>query len=188
MPRIEALRYTFSRPVRSGWKPAPSSSSAASRPRRSHGAGGRLDDAADDLEQRALARAVGARSARRSCRPGSTRSTSRSAQKSPVWPLRPAAVDEPLLERLVLAEDEALGDVLDADDVRRGRHVLTVPARSCPGAGRTPAGEPEQARATDAARAIAEPQRHVGPGRAGRLRPPTCPLEREHGEGHGLAR
>ena len=33
MPRIDALRCTFSRPVRSGWKPAPTSSSPASRPR-----------------------------------------------------------------------------------------------------------------------------------------------------------
>ena len=32
-PRIEAFMYTFSRPVSSGWKPAPSSSSDASRPR-----------------------------------------------------------------------------------------------------------------------------------------------------------
>ncbi len=31
-PRIEALRYTFSRPVSSGWNPAPSSSSADTRP------------------------------------------------------------------------------------------------------------------------------------------------------------
>src|ERR1700724_1548699 len=31
-PRIEALRYPFSRPDRSGWKPAPNSSRAASRP------------------------------------------------------------------------------------------------------------------------------------------------------------
>src|SRR5664280_65122 len=34
-PRMDAFRNTFSRPVRSPWKPAPSSSSAASRPRRS---------------------------------------------------------------------------------------------------------------------------------------------------------
>ena len=32
-PRNEALRYTFSRPVRSGWNPAPSSRRGASRPR-----------------------------------------------------------------------------------------------------------------------------------------------------------
>ena len=32
-PRIEPLRNTFSRPVRSGWKPAPSSRSDATRPR-----------------------------------------------------------------------------------------------------------------------------------------------------------
>ena len=32
-PRIEPLRYTFSRPDSSRWKPAPSSSSADMRPR-----------------------------------------------------------------------------------------------------------------------------------------------------------
>ncbi len=31
-PSSEPFKYTFSRPVRSGWKPAPSSSSAATRP------------------------------------------------------------------------------------------------------------------------------------------------------------
>ena len=31
-PRIDAFMYTFSRPVRSGWNPAPNSSSAEMRP------------------------------------------------------------------------------------------------------------------------------------------------------------
>jgi len=31
-PWIEPFKYTFSRPVKSGWKPAPSSSSDATRP------------------------------------------------------------------------------------------------------------------------------------------------------------
>ena len=50
--------YTFSRPDSSGWKPAPSSSSDASRPRDAHLAGRRREDAGDALEQRRLARTV----------------------------------------------------------------------------------------------------------------------------------
>ena len=57
-PRMSPLRKTFSRPVNSGLKPAPSSSSAATRPRVVDAPGGRLQRAADDLQQRRLARAV----------------------------------------------------------------------------------------------------------------------------------
>ena len=49
---------TFSRPGELGWKPAPSSSSAATRPRVTISPRRRLQDAGDALEQRRLAAAV----------------------------------------------------------------------------------------------------------------------------------
>ena len=52
------LMKTFSRPVISGWKPAPSSIRAEILPSDLDPARGRLGDPGDELEQRALARAV----------------------------------------------------------------------------------------------------------------------------------
>ena len=46
MPRIAPLRKMFSRPVSSGWKPVPTSSRLATRPRSVDAAFGRLGDAA----------------------------------------------------------------------------------------------------------------------------------------------
>ena len=60
MPRIAPLRKMFSRPVSSGWKPVPTSSRLATRPRSVDAALGGLGDAAEDLQQRALAGAVAA--------------------------------------------------------------------------------------------------------------------------------
>ena len=50
----------FSRPVSSGWKPVPTSSRLPHRPSMLDVALGRLGDRDEDLEQRALARAVAA--------------------------------------------------------------------------------------------------------------------------------
>ena len=58
MPRIAALRKTLSRPDSSGWKPAPSSSSADIRLCTLTVPGVRLEDAGHALQQRRLARAV----------------------------------------------------------------------------------------------------------------------------------
>ena len=57
---MEPFRKTFSRPVKSGWKPAPSSSSEPTRPPTSTLPVGRLDDPGDQPEQRRLAGAVAA--------------------------------------------------------------------------------------------------------------------------------
>ncbi len=59
-PRMVPLRKMFSRPLSSGWKPAPSSSKAETRPSDSHGALVGNEDAGQHLEHRALAGAVGA--------------------------------------------------------------------------------------------------------------------------------
>ena len=50
----------FSRPVSSGWKPVPTSSRLATRPLIIDAALGRLGDAREDLQERALAGAVAA--------------------------------------------------------------------------------------------------------------------------------
>ena len=60
MPRIAPFRKMFSRPVSSGWKPVPTSSSEPTRPRTRGLAVGRLGDPREDLQQRALAGAVAA--------------------------------------------------------------------------------------------------------------------------------
>ena len=57
-PSSEPFRNTFSRPLRSGWKPLPSSSSAATRPFIATLAAGRLKDAGHQLERGALTGAV----------------------------------------------------------------------------------------------------------------------------------
>ena len=51
----------FSRPVSSGWKPAPSSSSGATLPRTVQRSGGGLEDPAHQAKQGALAGAVAAK-------------------------------------------------------------------------------------------------------------------------------
>ena len=58
MPRIAALRNTFSRPVSSGWKPAPELEQRRHPPMDVHRALVRLEDAGHALQQRRLARAV----------------------------------------------------------------------------------------------------------------------------------
>jgi hypothetical protein len=98
--------------------------------------GRRREDAADDLEQGALARAVV---------PDEPRGAA-GAERQVDVPQRPEllgvllrapGVDQPLLERLVLAQGELLRDVVDPDDVG---HRLRAPERSCPARGRRPAG------------------------------------------------
>ncbi len=70
----------FSRPVSSGWKPVPTSSSEPTRPRISAAALGRLGDPRQDLQQRALAGAVAADDADDLARRRTSKLTSRSAQ------------------------------------------------------------------------------------------------------------
>ena len=62
---MEALRYTLSRPLNSGLKPAPSSSSAETRPFIATLPDSGLENAGDDLQQRALAGSVLAHDAER---------------------------------------------------------------------------------------------------------------------------
>ena len=57
-PQNRGVEVDVSRPVNSGLKPAPSSSSAATRPRTSNVAVGGMKNAGDDLQQRAFAGAV----------------------------------------------------------------------------------------------------------------------------------
>ena len=75
------LRNTFSRPVRSGWKPVPTSSRLATRPRRSTRPVGRLRDPGEDLEQRRSCRRRCVRS-RRGRRPARARTRRRAAPRS----------------------------------------------------------------------------------------------------------
>ena len=82
MPRIAPFRKMFSRPVSSGWKPVPTSSRLATRPHSSTRPRGRLGDAAQDLEQRALAGAVAADDAEDLAGLRPSNDTSWSAQKS----------------------------------------------------------------------------------------------------------
>ena len=71
----------FSRPVSSGWKPVPTSS-RLDDPAADHGpAGGRLGDAAEDFQQRALAGAVAADDADDLALGWTSKETSRRAQK-----------------------------------------------------------------------------------------------------------
>ena len=57
-PWIDPFRYTFSRPVKSGWKPAPSSSSEPMRPPTATRPEDRLEDPGEETQQGRLARAV----------------------------------------------------------------------------------------------------------------------------------
>ena len=81
MPRIAPLRKTFSRPVSSGWKPEPTSISAAIRPSIVITPRVGAVMPAEQLEQRALAGAVAADDAERLAA-GTSKPTSRSAQNS----------------------------------------------------------------------------------------------------------
>ena len=88
MPRIAPFRKMFSRPVSSGWNPVPDleqrSDAAADR----RLARGRLGDAREDLQQRALARPVAADDARRP-RPAGSRRRRRAAPRT--WHPSPRA-------------------------------------------------------------------------------------------------
>ncbi len=138
------------------------------------GARGGLDDAADDLEQRALARAVVPdQSDGRAGR--DRRGRRRAAPRSPpMWPLRPAEVDDALLERLVLVDGEALRDVLDADDAGGVVMCSQLLGEVALEAREHPLADPEE-HERDGREGHDEPRGHVRPGRAGPLRPPTCP-------------
>ena len=132
-PRIEAFMKMFSRPVSSGWKPAPSSSNAASRPRDDLTLVG-LEDPGDALEQRRLARPV------------VTEDPDRRAlldldvdvvERDEVLERDAPEVDHPLLQRRVVlvVEAEVLRDVTDLD---RGGHLPRAPRRSSLRCDRTP--------------------------------------------------
>ena len=60
MPSCARYAYTFSRPVKSGWKPVPICSSAWALPLHLDAAGRGLDHAGHEFEERALAGAVAA--------------------------------------------------------------------------------------------------------------------------------
>ena len=106
----------FSRPVSSGWKPAPSSRSDATRPLRSDEPARRLHDPPDELEQCRLARPIvpeqSDRLALLDCQ--------RDVLERPERHRRPSsapATNDPLLERasLLALDREALGDPIDVD-------------------------------------------------------------------------
>ena len=105
---------TFSRPVKSGWKPAPSSSSDPIRPPVCDAPVRRPDDPRDQPEQRRLSRAVPADQPHRLAgrdRDGDV------AERPDLLRAGAAAGDEELLERLRLAraDDELPGDAVDRD-------------------------------------------------------------------------
>jgi hypothetical protein len=82
----------------------------------------RLDDAADHLEQRALAGAVVADQTDRVARSDIEADIAERPEVLLVRAARTAQRDDPLLERRVLAYGETLGDVGDANDLgARGR-------------------------------------------------------------------
>ena len=111
MPRIAALRWTFSRPVRSGWKPAPTSSRPGQAPPHPDPAGVGRHDARDELEQGRLARAVRPSRATDSPWPIS-RSRGASATKSS-WRARPwTAQTSDSFSEWVCRSAEVLGGVL----------------------------------------------------------------------------
>ena len=110
----------FSRPVRSGTIPAPTSISGATLPMHGNASGGRLGDAGQQLEQRALAGAVVADDAEHFAlldrevdvvqRLEGLALLDRAADE-PV-----EAIDDGLLQADELPELELLGDVVDLDD------------------------------------------------------------------------
>ena len=113
-PRIEPLRYTFSRPDSSGWKPAPSSSRADTLPRVRLRALVGLEDAGQALEQRALAGAVGADEAEG----GALGDLERHVAQGPeLLVAGPAAAHDGGLQALVavVVEAEPLRQALDRD-------------------------------------------------------------------------
>src|SRR5207302_5848148 len=76
----------------------------------------RREDAADELEQRRLPRSVGADEPERV---GRVELEADVLQRPEVLDVGPTEADEALLERLVVVQAEALGDLRHADD---GRH------------------------------------------------------------------
>src|SRR6478752_7401753 len=85
------------------------------------GAGGRLQDPADELEQRRLAGSV--RADQSDGAAGSDLQVDVLERPEVILVLiRPTEVDQPFLERLLLADDETLGCPRDLDDGRRRRH------------------------------------------------------------------
>ena len=108
------LRKTFSRPEKSGWKPAPSSSSEPTRPPTATRPSRGLDDPGDQAEQRRLAGAVAADEPHRLAGLDRERDV---LEREHVARLGAAAEHEQLLQaaRLVRADAEAARDPLDAD-------------------------------------------------------------------------
>src|SRR5262249_45947209 len=97
-------------------------------------AGGRLEDAGDQLEERRLAGAVPADQAERLPR----RDLERHIAQSPdVARGRPAARDDRVLQRPVrpLGDPEALRDAIDDDPAGGGHPCSRVTPRPAPGAG-----------------------------------------------------
>ena len=111
------FRKTFSRPLKSGWKPAPSSSSEPIRPPTSTRARRRLDDPGDQPQQRRLAGAVAADEPDRLARLDGERHV---LERLHVLRLGAAAEDEQLLQaaRLVRVDAEAARDPVDPDLAR----------------------------------------------------------------------
>ena len=110
------FRNTFSRPLKSGWKPAPSSSSEPIRPPTAT-ARRRLDDPGDQAEQRRLAGAVAADQPDGLARLDRERDV---VERLHVLRLGAAAEDEQLLQapRLVRVDAEAARDPVDPDLAR----------------------------------------------------------------------
>ncbi len=99
-----------------------------------HAPGRRLDDAADDLEQRALARPIMADESDGASDGNVEIDVAERPEVFTVLASR-ARVDDALLDGLVLVQDETLGDILDLND-RGGRPWVRAPERSRPGYGR----------------------------------------------------
>ncbi len=132
-----------------------------------HGAGVRSHDAADQLEQGALAGAVQPEQGHRLTLLHRQRdAVERLELIGELMPLHGQGRE--LLEGAAAAQHEALGDVVDLDGVQRG-HV-TAPGRSGPRAAGRPA-----ARARARARRRRAPRRRAGTGRGSARRPPRCP-------------
>lgn len=109
--------------MRSGWKPAPRLEEGGDPAADADGPGVRLQDAADDLQQGALAGAVGSDEPDRGPRLDVHADVAEGPEVLLVE-VGPPEVDDPLLQRLLLADDEALGDVLDLDDGGGGHYRL----------------------------------------------------------------
>ena len=148
-------------------------------PARGDRAGRGLQDAADQLEQGALARAVRADEA--DGRPGLD--LERDVLEGPevlLVQVRAAEVDHPLLERLLLADDEPLGQVADLDDDGAAHHSSCAKLPCSRAKTRCP---PQTAR-TPTTRAMTRLMPRSGG--AGWLSPLTQKVcwKPEHGQGH----